>query len=89
MAILSPSQIDFYHTQGYLVLKSNEYNLAVPKQLQDCTNEVSKWPCVKGKWMPYNEITASGEEQLMRTEILRITMKILATFFSVKGLRIF
>lgn len=29
---------------------------------------MQSWPKEIGKWMPYEEITASGESQLMRTE---------------------
>lgn len=68
MVTLSPSQIEEYRTQGYLVLRVHEHDLVNPKDLQGWTNEVANWPRVKGKWMPYDEINASGEKQLMRTE---------------------
>ena len=36
--------------------------------LQQWTNEVRNWPRVQGKWMPYDEVSADGRRQIMRTE---------------------
>lgn len=53
---------------GYLVLKAHEHQLIQPEALQQWTREIRALPRVNGKWMPYDEITPSGERQLMRTE---------------------
>jgi hypothetical protein len=42
--------------------------LVSPRDLQAWTGEVRDWPREKDKWMPYDEINAKGERQLMRTE---------------------
>ncbi|KAF2484838.1 hypothetical protein BDY17DRAFT_308330 [Neohortaea acidophila] len=65
---LSPSQLDHFNTQGYLILRAAEHNLVSPPDLHKWTSEVKTLPRDKGKWMPYDEITATGERQLMRTE---------------------
>lgn len=65
---LSQQQIDQFHEDGYLLLRESEHKLVDPAKLQQWTNEVQSWPREKGKWMPYEEITPSGEKQLMRTE---------------------
>ena len=65
---LSPAQIDQFDTQGFLVLHANEHNLVQSSNLQKWTCEVKNLPREKGKWMPYDEITPTGERQLMRTE---------------------
>lgn len=65
---LTPSQIQQFDTQGFLILRANEHNLVSPSNLQTWTNEVKNLPREKGKWMPYDEITSTGERQLMRTE---------------------
>ena len=65
---LTPAQIEHFDTKGYLIIRSSEHNLIDPTQLQQWTSEVRNLPLEKGKWMPYNEITAGGEKQLMRTE---------------------
>jgi 2-aminoethylphosphonate dioxygenase len=68
MVTLTPEQIARYHEEGYLVLRANEHGLATPEALKSWTDEIAAWPRVRGKWMPYDETTASGEMQLMRTE---------------------
>ena len=65
---LTQDQVNFYHENGYLVLRASEHNLVDPVALQSWTNEVAQWPREKGKWMPYDEINSQGERQLMRTE---------------------
>lgn len=65
---LTPSQITHFNTQGYLVLRAREHHLIAPDTLQTWTQEIRNLPREKGKWMPYDEITATGERQLMRTE---------------------
>ena len=65
---LTPSQIEHFDTQGFLVLRAGEHNLVNPNDIQTWTNEVKNLPREKGKWMPYDEITSSRERQLMRTE---------------------
>jgi hypothetical protein len=62
-------QIDFYHKEGYLVLRANEHKLLEnPKDLQVWSEQVKNWPRVPGKWMPYDEKSSKGERILMRTE---------------------
>jgi 2-aminoethylphosphonate dioxygenase len=53
---------------GYPVLRTSEHKLVSPRDLQAWTGEVRDWPREKDKWMPYDEINAKGERQLMRTE---------------------
>lgn len=65
---LTPAQIEHFDTQGFLVLRAAEHGLVDPAALQQWTSEVRNLPREKGKWMPYDEITPSGERQLMRTE---------------------
>ena len=65
---LSPEQLSLYRSQGFLLVRLNEHNLVNPADLQGWVGEVRSWPQEKGKWMPYNEINARGESQLMRTE---------------------
>ncbi|WPG99168.1 2-aminoethylphosphonate dioxygenase [Acrodontium crateriforme] len=65
---LTPAQIQHFDDEGFLVLRANEHNLIDPTVLQQWTNEVKALPREHGKWMPYDEITADGSRQLMRTE---------------------
>lgn len=65
---LTQDQIAHFDSQGFLILRASEHNLVEPSTLQQWTHEVRTWPREKGKWMPYDEITSSGERQLMRTE---------------------
>lgn len=65
---LSQQQINQFHEEGFLVVKATEHKLVNPQDLQKWTQEVRSWPKEKGKWMPYEEVTASGQRQLMRTE---------------------
>lgn len=65
---LSQEQVDQFHEQGYLIVRASEHQLINPDQLRKWTTEVQSWPKEKGKWMPYEEVTASGERILMRTE---------------------
>jgi hypothetical protein len=65
---LPQEQIDFFKTQGYLVLRNEQHQLVSPVDLKAWTEDIRNWPLVKGKWMPYNEINADGGKQLMRTE---------------------
>jgi hypothetical protein len=65
---LSQAQIESYSAQGYLVLRASEHGLVDPDALQVWTEQVRSWPRVSGKWMPYDEVNADGEKQLMRTE---------------------
>ncbi len=65
---LTPAQIKHFDTQGYLILRAEEHNLISPAVLQQWTAEVRALPREQGKWMPYDEITATGERQIMRTE---------------------
>lgn len=66
--IISPSQKQHFDEQGFLVLRVNEHKAVDPQTLQSWTEEVSNLPREHGKWMPYDEITSTGERQLMRTE---------------------
>lgn len=65
---LTPAQLTHYREQGYLILRAEEHKLVDPVELHAWAEEVRQWPRVKGKWMPYDEINANGERQLMRTE---------------------
>nr|POE54465.1 putative phytanoyl-coa dioxygenase [Quercus suber] len=65
---LSAEQIAHFDEQGFLVLRATEHGLVEPAMLQRWTEEVKNLPREHGKWMPYDEITKSGERQLMRTE---------------------
>ena len=65
---LSSEQIASYHAQGFLFVGANEHRFLNVAQLQAWTNEVRTWPQEKGKWMPYDEVDAQGNSQLMRTE---------------------
>nr|POE87726.1 putative phytanoyl-coa dioxygenase [Quercus suber]POF00897.1 putative phytanoyl-coa dioxygenase [Quercus suber] len=65
---LTAEQVAHFDNQGYLVLRAAEHRLVEPAVLQQWTEEVKEWPRENGKWMPYDEITKSGERQLMRTE---------------------
>lgn len=66
--ILTDEQIDHFDKEGFLVLRSHEHGLIDPDVLQQWTAEVRNLPREHGKWMPYDEITSTGERQLMRTE---------------------
>ncbi|KAK5167162.1 uncharacterized protein LTR77_007892 [Saxophila tyrrhenica] len=68
MLQLNPSQLDHFNTQGYLILRQSEHDLIDPGTLQQWTSEIRSLPREHGKWMPYDEVTATGERQLMRTE---------------------
>jgi len=68
MLSLTQDQVDYYHTQGYLILRVSEHKLINPSDLQTWTNDVAQWPRERGKWMPYDEINSNGQRQLMRTE---------------------
>ncbi|KAK4499299.1 hypothetical protein PRZ48_009812 [Zasmidium cellare] len=65
---LTDEQIAHFDQEGFLVLRSHEHGLIDPTVLQQWTDEVRNLPRETGKWMPYDEITATGERQLMRTE---------------------
>ncbi|CAK4030910.1 Hypothetical predicted protein [Lecanosticta acicola] len=56
--VLTEEQIAHFDREGYLVLRVHEHGLIDPATIK-------QW---NGKWMPYDEITESGERQLMRTE---------------------
>lgn len=66
---LTKEQLEFYQTNGYLVLRLEEHRLvADPAYLKAWAEQVRNWPLETGKWMPYFETTASGAKQPMRTE---------------------
>jgi hypothetical protein len=65
---LSRTQIAQYHVDGFLLVRSKEHGLVDPVKLHTWVDEVRSWPRETGKWMPYDEINAQGEKQLMRTE---------------------
>ena len=66
--MLTPEQVSFFKKEGYLILRASEHKLVNPEQLKQWTAEVKGWPKVKGKWMPYEEVTPDGQSQLLRTE---------------------
>lgn len=65
---LSEAQIEQFHEQGFLIVRVDEHKLVDPIALRQWAIDVRCWPKEKGKWMPYEEVTASGERQIMRTE---------------------
>lgn len=65
---LTTEQIKHFDRQGFLILRLNQHELVDPATLQQWTTEVRNLPRENGKWMPYDEMTASGERQIMRTE---------------------
>lgn len=65
---ITPSQKTHFDTQGFLILRASEHNAVDPPTLQRWADEVSNLPREAGKWMPYDEITSTGERQIMRTE---------------------
>jgi hypothetical protein len=65
---LSKRQLDHFDQKGFLVLRADEHHLIDPTTLKQWANEVQALPREKGKWMPYDEITSTGERMLMRTE---------------------
>lgn len=65
---LSQDQVDKFHKDGYLLVRAFEHQLVDSEDLKKWTTEVQSWPRRKGEHMPYEEVTASGERQLMRTE---------------------
>jgi hypothetical protein len=65
---LTPAQIQHFDTEGYLVLRHSEHGLVSPSELHLWTDQVRNLPRESQKWMPYDEISASGERQIMRTE---------------------
>lgn len=68
-SLLSEDQLTFYHDYGYLVLRAKDHVLVDdPSTLKKWAEQVRTWPLDKGKWMPYFEVTASGDRQPMRTE---------------------
>ncbi|KAF7195183.1 2-aminoethylphosphonate dioxygenase [Pseudocercospora fuligena] len=66
--ILTDEQIAHFDDEGFLILRASEHGLIDTEVLKTWTNEVRNLPREHGKWMPYDEITESGERQLMRTE---------------------
>ena len=65
---ITPSQKTHFDTQGFLILRASEHNAVDPPTLQRWADEVSNLPREAGKWMPYDEMTSTGERQIMRTE---------------------
>lgn len=65
---LTAAQIEHFDTEGFLILRAKEHNLVEPTVLQRWATEVRSYPREQGKWMPYDEITSTGERQIMRTE---------------------
>lgn len=65
---LTQQQIKHFDDHGFLILRAHEHRLVDPTALHAWSEEVRNLPKEKGKWMPYDEITASGERQIMRTE---------------------
>lgn len=65
---LTAQQTQRFNVQGFLVLRAAEHGLIDSSTIQAWTDEIRKLPREYGKWMPYDEITASGVRQLMRTE---------------------
>lgn len=65
---LSEEQVEQYHAKGFILVRAEEHDLINPVKLHAWTDEVHSWPRENGKWMPYDEVSAQGEKQLMRTE---------------------
>lgn len=65
---LTQKQIKHFDDHGFLVLRADEHKLVNPTSLYNWSEEVRNLPRENGKWMPYDEITTTGERQIMRTE---------------------
>ena len=65
---LTSDQIRQFQADGFLLLRVQDHGLVDPVALQRWTAEVKAWPDETGKWMPYQEINAQGQSQLLRTE---------------------
>lgn len=65
---LTQNQVNQFHEDGFLVVRTDEHKLVDPQILKEWAEEVRSWPKAFGKWMPYEEVTPSGVRQLMRTE---------------------
>jgi hypothetical protein len=65
---LTESQIKFFHSNGYLVVKREDHQIFTAEQIQQWSSEVESWELTKGKWMVYNEINVHGNKQVMRVE---------------------
>ncbi|KAK5111651.1 hypothetical protein LTR62_004756 [Meristemomyces frigidus] len=65
---LTTEQVQRFDEQGFLILLATEHNLVDPDTLQQWAQQVRDLPRENGKWMPYDEVTPSGEKQIMRTE---------------------
>lgn len=66
--IIPQDQIDFYHQNGYLVVKRTEHQLFTEEEIQQWCKEVEDWPLERGKWMVYEEINSKGNRQPLRVE---------------------
>lgn len=66
--ILTEEQIAHFDQEGFLILRAHEHRLADPVKLQQWTAEVKDLSREKEKSTPHDEITASGDRQIMRTE---------------------
>jgi hypothetical protein len=65
---LTPTQIKHFDDEGFLILRQSEHNLISRSTLHQWTDQVRNLPRENERWMPYDEITADGERQIMRTE---------------------
>lgn len=65
---LTKEQIGRFYEDGFLIVLAAEHKLVDPIELRSWASDIQAWPKVKGKWMPYEEETASGEKILMRME---------------------
>lgn len=66
--IVTPSQHEFFTKNGYLILR-DVLSPAETTALQQWAQEIHDLPRTPDSpWMPYEEITASGERVLCRTE---------------------
>lgn len=65
---ISPAQKEHFDSQGFIILRASEHGAVEPSTVQAWAEEVLNFPEETGKWMPYYEVTSSGERQLMRTE---------------------
>jgi len=65
---LIPPQISDFDNNGFLIIRASSHDLVEPSELQQWATEVRSYPRENGKWMPYDEITSTGERQIMRTE---------------------
>lgn len=68
-SIITDEQLKSFQDDGFLHIRRKDHGLIPdPAEPSRWADEIVSWPREKGKWMPYDELNAKGEKQLMRTE---------------------